>query len=397
MNQQKYAYAEPWRGLPASVADVIEPELPGITAELFEAIAREVPEYARPLEGSFGRGLRGGVTEALRQFVALVRDPDAGRGQGRDVYVALGRGELRQGRSLDSLQSAYRVGARVAWRRLGDAGLKAGLDPAVLNLLAESIFAYIDGLSAESVEGYYEARAALAGERERQRSRLVALLGQDPPAEADVVRAAARNAGWRLPRRATMLACAPDDLGRLASRLPSDSVASGLAELGCAVVPDPDGPGRRAELAHAARDLTVAVGPSTELHELGRSWALAAKLLAAVDAGQIAAGEGEGPVRVEDHLMSLALAEESELLNRIGAMRLAPLEKLTTKARLRMRETLFAYLRLHGNVAAMAESLHVHQQTVRYRLAKLRELLGDDLDDPEARFELEAALRAAPP
>jgi DNA-binding PucR family transcriptional regulator len=44
----------------------------------------------------------------------------------------------------------------------------------------------------------------------------------------------------------------------------------------------------------------------------------------------------------------------------------------------------------------MAESLHVHQQTVRYRLVKLRELLGDDLDDPEARFELEAALRGAP-
>ena len=396
MNQQQRAHKEPWRDLPASVADVIEPELPAITAELFEAIAHEVPEYARPLEGSFGRGLRGGVTEALRQFVALIRDPDAGRGQGRDVYVALGRGELRQGRSLDSLQSAYRVGARVAWRRLGDSGLKAGLDPAVLNLLAESIFAYIDGLSAESVEGYYEARAALPGESERQRSRLVALLGQDPPAEADVVRAAARDAGWRLPRRAAMLACAPGDLAKLAPRLPSDSVASGLAELGCTVVPDPDGPGRRDELARAARDLTVALGPTAELPELGRSWALAARLLAAVEAGQIAAGEGEGPVRAEDHLMSLALAEGSELLNRIGTVRLAPFEELTTKARLRMRETLLAYLRLQGNVAAMAESLHVHQQTVRYRLAKLRELLGDDLDDPEARFELEAALRAAP-
>jgi hypothetical protein len=31
----------------------------------------------------------------------------------------------------------------------------------------------------------------------------------------------------------------------------------------------------------------------------------------------------------------------------------------------------------------------------RYRLARLRELLGDDLDDPDARFELEIALRTA--
>nr|MBA3263439.1 PucR family transcriptional regulator [Thermoleophilaceae bacterium] len=107
---------EPWRALPAGVADVMEPELDAITDEILATIAREVPEYARPLEGSFGRGVRTGVTEALRQFVELIRSPSGARGPGREVYVALGRGELRQGRTLDSLQSAYRVGARVAWR-----------------------------------------------------------------------------------------------------------------------------------------------------------------------------------------------------------------------------------------------------------------------------------------
>src|SRR5919198_50191 len=73
--------AEPWRGLPAAVADVIEPEIPALTEEILATIGSEVPEYARPLEGSFGRGIRVGVSEALRQFVALVRDPDAGREQ----------------------------------------------------------------------------------------------------------------------------------------------------------------------------------------------------------------------------------------------------------------------------------------------------------------------------
>ena len=46
---------EPWRALPASVADVIEPELSAVTGEILASIAEEVPEYARPLEGSFGR------------------------------------------------------------------------------------------------------------------------------------------------------------------------------------------------------------------------------------------------------------------------------------------------------------------------------------------------------
>jgi DNA-binding PucR family transcriptional regulator len=37
----------------------------------------------------------------------------------------------------------------------------------------------------------------------------------------------------------------------------------------------------------------------------------------------------------------------------------------------------------------------VHPQTVRYRLKQLRELFGARLEDPEARFELALALRAA--
>ena len=201
---------EPWRGLPPSVADVMEPELDAITDEILATIAREVPEYARPLEGAFGHGVRTGVTEALRQFVELIRSPSGERDQGREVYVALGRGELRQGRTLDSLQSAYRVGARVAWRRVADAARRADVDPEVLSLLAESIFAYIEELSADSVEGYAEARSRVEGERRRRQRELVVLLLRDPPAdEADVRR---RGRDGRL---------APPALGR-GARLPRE-------------------------------------------------------------------------------------------------------------------------------------------------------------------------------
>ena len=49
-----------------------------------------------------------------------------------------------------------------------------------------------------------------------------------------------------------------------------------------------------------------------------------------------------------------------------------------------MRETALAYVRHGGNAVAMAAELHVHPQTARYRIARLRELFGDDLDDPDA-------------
>src|SRR2546430_377586 len=217
---------EPWRALPASVADVIEPELSAVTGEILASIAEEVPEYARPLEGSFGRGVRTGVSEALSQFVALIRDPDAGREQGRGVYIALGRGELRQGRTLDALQAAYRVGARVAWRRIAAAGRREALDPEVLSTLAEAIFAYIDELSADSVEGYAQAQSELEGERQRRRRELLAmLLSEVPVARADLEPAAAL-AAWSLPRSAAALACNEGDLGRIARRLPADVLAA---------------------------------------------------------------------------------------------------------------------------------------------------------------------------
>ena len=68
------------------------------------------------------------------------------------------------GAALDSLLSAYRIGARVAWRRFAEAGVEAGLAPEVLYRLAEAIFAYIDVLSAESAEGHALEQSAAAGE-----------------------------------------------------------------------------------------------------------------------------------------------------------------------------------------------------------------------------------------
>jgi len=381
---------EPWRALPASVADVIEPELDAITDEILATIAREVPEYARPLEGSFGRGVRTGVTEALRQFVQVIRSPSGARGPGREVYVALGRGELRQGRTLDSLQSAYRVGARVAWRRVADAAQRAGADAEVLSLLAESIFAFIEELSADSVEGYAEARSHLEGERRRRQRELVLLLLRDPPADDADLRAAAAAVGWRIPLAAAAIACAEEELERIARRLPADALVAALDGEGCAIVPDPEGPGRAAEVGGALAGRTAALGPAVAPPELGASWSLARAALRGAEAGVIS----EAPLRADDVLIDLLLFEGRAFVDRIAARRLAAFDELTPKARGRMADTALAYVREGGNAAAMARALDLHPQTVRYRLARLRELLGDQLDDPDARLELELALRA---
>jgi PucR C-terminal helix-turn-helix domain len=350
-----------------------------------------VPEYRRPLEGNFGRGIQTGVGEALSQFVALIRDPDAGRGLGREVYVELGRGELRQGRTLDSLQAAYRVGARVAWRRIAVAARRAKLDSEVLSLLAEAVFAYIDELSADSVEGFAEAQAEVEDQRRRQQRELVVLLLREPPVEQADLRAAAQAAGWRVPGRVAALACADGVLAELARALPADTISGRVEAVGCLVVPDPDGPGRGKEVERAAAATAAALGPSVEPAQLPASWKLAKTALRAAEARALSS---EGLVRAEDHLAELLLFEGSALATRIAARRLSALDSLTEKARERMRETALAYVGHRGNAVAMAAAMHLHPQTVRYRVARLRDLLGDQLDDPDSRFELEIALRS---
>lgn len=58
-----------------------------------------------------------------------------------------------------------------------------------------------------------------------------------------------------------------------------------------------------------------------------------------------------------------------------------------------LADTLLAWLET-GKSSSVAARLFIHPQTARYRLHKLQDLFGDQLDDPDARFELALVLRA---
>jgi DNA-binding PucR family transcriptional regulator len=63
-------------------------------------------------------------------------------------------------------------------------------------------------------------------------------------------------------------------------------------------------------------------------------------------------------------------------------------------------ETLAAYLNAFSDVRAAADSLDIHPNTFRYRVRRIVELAGLDLDDPIERlvtqFQLELAKRELP-
>ena len=81
------------------------------------------------------------------------------------------------------------------------------------------------------------------------------------------------------------------------------------------------------------------------------------------------------------------LADDRQLLETHLAN--LPDDKLRNRGQL--METLEAYL-AKGSVKEAAAALGLHRHTVLYRLEKLKELLGGDLDVPATRLRLQLAL-----
>ncbi len=95
----------------------------------------------------------------------------------------------------------------------------------------------------------------------------------------------------------------------------------------------------------------------------------------------------------EDHLPTLVLLADADLAAALSREALAPLRRLRGDQADRLAGTLLAWLESADDANAAARRLHVHPQTIRYRLRQVSELFGEALNDPDARFQLLLALR----
>jgi hypothetical protein len=371
-----------------TVAQALRNELPALAEEIIAVIAVEVPAYARPLEGRFGAGVIRGVQIALSHFLELTEgDPAASPELGREVYVELGRAEVRAGRPLEALLTAYRVGARVSWGRLAAVGLRAGLDGPALVALAAAVFAYIDELSAATAQGYAAEQSALAGDRDRRlRALALLLLGGAPAAQLD---AAAGEVGWAAPATLTPVLVRTPGALALASRWDDRTLVADDPDGTLLLLPDTGGPGRRARLDRLLDGSAAVVGLSAPWAGVSLAVPLLRRAAALVEAGELPSGQ---TVWVEAELARLVVHADPAALAELRHRRLAPFADLTERGRERLLPTLASWLRHQGDRQEVARELGVHPQTVRYRVGLLRDLLGTALDDPQHRFELTLVL-----
>jgi DNA-binding CsgD family transcriptional regulator len=381
---------EPAVVIPAELAAILRPELPGLAEEIISEIRKAIPEYARPIDGPYGHALRVGVQQALTSFVDLIADPSASRDARDQVCRKLGQWEAEEGRSLDSLQAAYRIGAQVAWRLVMQVGRAADLSSPVMSQLANAVFTYMDELASLSTRGYLEARRRSADAREKWRRRLLRLIRERPAAPYRAIAELAELAGWPVPDEVTLVAVQAD---RLCLTPLGDSEP--LADLSCLqphlLIPGAASASQRQALEAALEDGRAAIGLTVPLADAADSLRWARHALALGEAGII----GSGRLTIcEDHLVTLWLLSDPALVDQIARRQFAALAGLTPRQQQRLTETFGTWLETRGTAAEIADRLRVHPQTVRYRMRQLEHILGDRLDDPDARFSMELVVRA---
>ncbi|WP_406352589.1 PucR family transcriptional regulator [Streptomyces sp. NBC_00658] len=389
--------SDPFTAVPEELVKLLRDQLEETADEVEREVRVGIPEYARHGD-NYVKNLRTGVVQALTLFVDLVADPLRDWESVAATYYEIGRGEALEGRSLDALQSALRIGGRVAWRLLSQVAEEQKLDATVLAGLAEAAMVAIHEVAEVATAGYTEAQLRSTGELQRRRKRLMDLLLGDPAASAEAVQDLAHSAQWPVPQKVAVvaLAAAPDGDDAAADRImvPTGVLVGMDSRPPRMVVPDPEelSRPRGRSLALALRGRPAAVGPTVPLAEAADSLRLAIRALSLMGRGIL---PGRGVVRCTDHLSTLLLYGDEALLLRLSDQVLAPLDSAPGPQRDRLAETLLAWLQSGSSVGEVATLLHIHPQTVRYRLRQLDKLFGDRLRDPEARFDLELALRGA--
>jgi hypothetical protein len=381
-------------GIPRDLPAAMRAELPGVAEEIISEVRRVIPEYARSMDGPYGQALQIGVMQSLTTFVDLVADPSAPKDGRDEICRRLGQYEAEEGRTLDGLQAAYRIGCQVAWRRVMKLGLRANLSAVAMASLADAVFGYANELAALSVEGYQEAQRRSGAGVQHWRRRLLRLILEQPSIPRQGIDELAKQADWPLPETVTAVAVRPaPDSGRADGGVP---LLDGdiLAGLGCAqpllLIPGPATAPREAELARVLACHRAAIGLTVPLAMAADSLRWAQQALSLAESGII---DGSALIRCEDHLITLWLLSDAKLADQVVRQQLGTLAQLTPHQRTWVTDTLGPWLEKRGTAAEIAELLHVHPQTVRYRIKQFEQAFGDRLSDPEARFALELAVR----
>ena len=343
--------------------------------------AGEISEEFRSEIAAFGRlpavsqeDVAAGVQRNLRRWwrwlATGVVPPDSDFDPLRDWA----RDRAAEGVGLEDLLRAFGIGGQLGWKLIRKA---ARPDEADLALDAAALLMeYVDRVSTVVTETYLTEREALVSEEERRARSLLEWLSRDEPLDPEHVDLAARLGvpvtavyspfaivmPGRPPRRHAALA------RRLRMRGWSLTVTEGDRVVGLTWKPLDVGD------LDEGRDVVLATAAPTPRGELGDA---REELFVLLDHALRAGLRGR--LQAEDQLLEILVARSPRITARLWAKIVAPLLGPEHEDLLRTLRTLVA---CDLDRAATSAALHIHRNTLAYRLGRISEMTGLDLDNP---------------
>jgi sugar diacid utilization regulator len=404
--------------LPAALISELERRRSGMARHMARAVVSLVrwdgSTGVPPQREAIARACEAG----LDLFLAAARDARPATNEELRRVAQLGILQARSSQSVEPILAAYRIAARVAW----DAILAAwrghpDATPEAIMLTANYVFTALDQVAAEVTKTYLHAREQHMQRGTRAQARLFhALISDNFDSELELQKQAlalnipiaptgyvvavcklivASRDGERggsaladvansldVPRGAIHHATDPSTLVVL---WPAESVAN-VDAVGQFVAQLQEEAVKRSGTARARVRAGIG-GYHPGLRGISRSYLEAQQ---AIEVGRKLRPDGIAH-RHDELIPHLVLAQNPRLAERFVANSLGPLTEPKLRNREQLLETLEAYLVL-GSVKEAAAALKLHRHTVLYRLDKLREILGGDLEVPATRLRLQLAL-----
>ena len=365
----------------------------------------DIEDYRRlPLEV-----MRGDVTsinrDAVRMYVGWLRD---GSSPQQAQLAHLGHSAARraeEGLPLPAILIAYIDGFQDIFRKLVERATPEDL--AAVLALADRIFEFLRGTTGAVAVGYLEELQATVGQEHSSRRALLDTLLRDGPS-----RESARMVGVNVASRYLMLNLAigphPDELqkdvnpvvvarrmirrvlGVLTAATDDQALVSLEATGGIVLMPAPSGVDW-STVAKLVRSASRAAGaPIRAAAEITTPAAIPDTAIRTGDMLDVLRWFDRPPglYRLDDVLVEYQLTRPGEARVRLAAV----LEPLRPHPEL--LDTLLCYVNNDLNRRRAANQLHIHPNTVDYRLRRITELTGVDAGQPGGIQRLTAALAA---
>lgn len=374
----------------------LRPVAPTLVKQITTRIQSEVTSYAGPQTGRRHTLILMAVSQAVSQFCAALENRPHSEIDVERLFRQMGHGEAVEGHSLDAMRAAYQIATRESWAFMQQLAATQAMPHTLLAPLTQALFIYMQQLTEQVTVGYLAGSRQSGDDQTAARRKLLDRLldGRSREPIDDL----AESAGWPLPAEVVVIRVELDVRRRLADlslQLPGIAppvlIRDDINSL-TAIADNTRSTSLPQDFLRLPGSQRVARSWPVPVEQARHASLWVRRALRLAVQGQI---DDRGIVECADHRALLWMHADPVLMQHTSTELLEPLRGEKPHSKTVLAETLLLWLQTHASAPKLAEQLGVHEQTVRQRMRRLKDLFGNQLTDPSQSLALLMALRQA--